>query len=42
MMIERIDGLDDPRVADYRGMSDRELMNSLGLFVAEAVSSSSA
>jgi tRNA G18 (ribose-2'-O)-methylase SpoU len=31
----RIDGPDDPRVADYRNLSDGELIRSRGLFIAE-------
>ena len=34
-MFERILTLDDPRVADYRGVSDPELLRSRGLFIAE-------
>jgi tRNA G18 (ribose-2'-O)-methylase SpoU len=32
---ERILTIDDPRLADYRGVSDPELLKSRGLFVAE-------
>jgi tRNA G18 (ribose-2'-O)-methylase SpoU len=32
---ERIGGPDDPRVSEYRGISDSELMRARGLFVAE-------
>jgi tRNA G18 (ribose-2'-O)-methylase SpoU len=35
MPIERIEDTHDPRVATYRGMRDRELVRSRGLFVAE-------
>ncbi|MEO8259124.1 MAG: RNA methyltransferase [Acidobacteriota bacterium] len=31
----RIRGLDDPRIADYRGIADAALVRSRGLFVAE-------
>ena len=34
-MFDRIDSADDPRVADYRGVSDRALLRSRKLFVAE-------
>ena len=34
-MFDRIDSADDPRVADYRGVSDRALLRSRNLFVAE-------
>ena len=34
-MFERIDSADDPRVADYRGVSDPELLRSRNLFIAE-------
>src|SRR5437867_6335018 len=34
-MLERVDRVDDPRLAEYRGLSDGELMRSRGLFVAE-------
>src|SRR5262245_51743851 len=35
MRVVRIDGPADPRVADYRVISDRDLIRSSGLFVAE-------
>jgi tRNA G18 (ribose-2'-O)-methylase SpoU len=35
MGVEHIDRADDPRVAGYRGVRDRELLRSRGLFVAE-------
>lgn len=35
MAVERIDSVNDPRVAAYRGVRDGELMRSHGLFVAE-------
>ena len=35
MSFEQILKVDDPRVADYRGVSDPELLRSHGLFVAE-------
>ena len=35
MVVERIDGPRDPRVADFRNVSDSDLMRSAGLFVAE-------
>jgi tRNA G18 (ribose-2'-O)-methylase SpoU len=34
-VFDRIDSADDPRVADYRGVSDRALLRSRDLFVAE-------
>jgi tRNA G18 (ribose-2'-O)-methylase SpoU len=33
--VERLDGPDDPRVADYRGVSEPVLLRERGLFVAE-------
>ena len=33
--VSRIRGLDDPRIADYRGIAEAELVRSRGLFVAE-------
>jgi tRNA G18 (ribose-2'-O)-methylase SpoU len=33
--IERIDDSGDPRIAEYTGMTDRELLRARGLFVAE-------
>src|SRR2546425_10879677 len=35
MVIERISGPDDPRVADYISVPDAELVRRRGLFVAE-------
>ncbi len=35
MQIERLEGPGDARVADYRGVSDPELLRERGLFVAE-------
>ncbi len=35
MLITRIDGSDDPRVSDFRGVSDPELMHRRRLFVVE-------
>ncbi|HEY3043641.1 MAG TPA: RNA methyltransferase [Vicinamibacterales bacterium] len=35
MPFDRIDSADDPRVADYRGVSEPELLRSRDLFVAE-------
>ena len=35
MPIVRIDSADDPRVAEYRGVSDPELIRTRGLFIAE-------
>src|SRR3954469_8414213 len=35
MNLDRIDGVDDPRVAAYRNVRDGELMRMEGLFVAE-------
>lgn len=35
MRIERIDSLDDPRVADYRNVKDGDLLKHHGLFMAE-------
>jgi tRNA G18 (ribose-2'-O)-methylase SpoU len=35
MSVDRIADPDDPRVADYRGVSDAELVRGRGLFVAE-------
>src|SRR5436190_13973002 len=34
-MIERIASLDDPRIADYRNLKDRELARDGGKFIAE-------
>ena len=34
-MVERIRGLDDPRLAAYRDLPDPELVRSRGLFIAE-------
>jgi tRNA G18 (ribose-2'-O)-methylase SpoU len=33
---DRIDSADDPRLADYRGVSDAELLRSRNLFIAES------
>jgi len=35
MAVERIDSADDPRVAAYRGVRDRDLLRAEGRFVAE-------
>lgn len=35
MPFDRIDSADDPQVADYRGVSDPELLRSRNLFIAE-------
>jgi tRNA G18 (ribose-2'-O)-methylase SpoU len=35
MPLEEIQGADDPRVSDYRALSDRELLRGQGLFIAE-------
>src|SRR5258706_7021330 len=35
MPFDRIDSADDPRLADYRGVSDHALLRSRNLFVAE-------
>ena len=35
MAIERISGPDDPRIDDYRSVSERELVRARGLFIAE-------
>jgi tRNA G18 (ribose-2'-O)-methylase SpoU len=35
MWCERIDGIDDPRVADYRNVPDPELLRARGVFIAE-------
>ena len=35
MGVERVDSLEDPRVAAYRGVRDGDLLRSCGLFVAE-------
>jgi hypothetical protein len=34
-VIVQIDAADDPRIADYRNVSDPELIQRLGVFVAE-------
>jgi tRNA G18 (ribose-2'-O)-methylase SpoU len=35
MSVQRLTGPDDPRIADYRGIAEAELVRSRGLFVAE-------